>query len=40
MSTNPLGVHALVFAGGTTPDDMTAIIDHPDFFLLDQDLPR
>jgi len=27
MSTNPLGVHALVFAGGTTPDDMTAIID-------------
>ncbi|MDQ1082633.1 MULTISPECIES: sugar phosphate isomerase/epimerase [Microbacterium] len=27
MSTNPLGVHALVFAGGTTPDDMSVIID-------------
>ena len=27
MPTNPLGVHALVFAGGTTPDEMTAIID-------------
>ena len=27
MPLNPLGVHALVFAGGTTPDEMTAIID-------------
>lgn len=27
MSMNPLGVHALVFAGGTTPDDMSVIID-------------
>ncbi|WP_295825432.1 sugar phosphate isomerase/epimerase [uncultured Microbacterium sp.] len=27
MVTNSLGVHALVFAGGTTPDDMSVIID-------------
>ncbi len=27
MSMNSLGVHALVFAGGTTPDDMSVIID-------------
>lgn len=27
MSVNPLGVHALVFAGGTGPDEMTTIID-------------
>ena len=27
MPTNSLGVHALVFAGGTTPDEMTQIID-------------
>lgn len=27
MPTNPLGAHALVFAGGTAPDEMTAIID-------------
>lgn len=27
MPSNPLGVHALVFAGGTAPDEMTAIID-------------
>ncbi|MFJ4223387.1 sugar phosphate isomerase/epimerase family protein [Microbacterium sp. NPDC089695] len=27
MPINPLGVHALVFAGGTTPDEMTTIID-------------
>ena len=26
MSINKLGVHALVFAGGTTPDEMTSII--------------
>lgn len=26
MSTNPLGVHSLVFAGGTTPEEMTTII--------------
>lgn len=27
MPTNPLGVHALVFAGGTTPDEVTATIE-------------
>lgn len=27
MVTNSLGVHALVFAGGTTPEDMSVIID-------------
>ena len=27
MTTNPLGVHALVFAGGTTPDEVTATIE-------------
>jgi len=27
MQINPLGVHALVFAGGTTPDHMTTIIE-------------
>lgn len=27
MPINPLGVHALVFSGGTTPDEMTTIID-------------
>ncbi|MBJ8344339.1 sugar phosphate isomerase/epimerase [Antrihabitans sp. YC2-6] len=26
MATNPLGVHALVFAGGTTPDEVEATI--------------
>ena len=26
MSTNPLGVHALVFSGGTTPAEVTTII--------------
>lgn len=27
MAANPLGVHALVFAGGTSPDELTTIID-------------
>lgn len=26
MLTNPLGIHALVFAGGTTPDEVTTIV--------------